>query len=153
MDEQIQHIPNNQFLDISPVPDIVQYAGLLHHAMNLSSEIIEYKRAVEECRVVVEQEETKRLEIKTIADKEMTELSRQLDMFEKDLLADIDRLKVFVEGTMDAVQELIKKGQFEFADKFHERVADRLEGRVSLIVNRFNQTNSGNAVFKMEENG
>ncbi|NJR48179.1 MAG: hypothetical protein HC780_00175 [Leptolyngbyaceae cyanobacterium CSU_1_3] len=151
MDEQIQRISNNQFLDISPVPDIVHYAGLLHHAMNLSSEIIEYKRAVEECRVVVEQEETKRLEIRTIADKEMTELSHQLDMFEKDLLADIDRLKVFVEGTMDAVQELIRKGQYEFADKFHDRVAKRLEGRVSLIVNKLNQVNSGGTAFKIKE--
>ena len=150
MDEQIQRTSNNQLFDISPVPDIVHYAGLLHHAMNLSSEIIECKRAVEECRVVVEQEETKRLEIRMIADKEMIELSRQLDMFEKDLLADIDRLKVFVEGTMDAVQELIRKGQYEFADKFHERVADRLEGRVSLVIDKFNQVNSGNSIFKVE---
>lgn len=145
MDEQLQRIPNNQFLDISPVSDIVHYAGLLHRVIDLSSEAIEYKK-------VVEQEETKRLEIKTIATKEMTELSRQLDMLEKDLLADIDRLKVFVEGTMDAVQELIRKGQYEFADKFHERVSDRLEGRVSLVMNKFNQANSGSAVFKIEEN-
>lgn len=152
MDEQIQRLPNNQFLDISPVSDIVLYVGLLHRVVNLTSEVIEYKKAVGEYQVVVEQEETKRLEIRTISAKEMTELSRQLDMFEKDLLADIDRLKVFVEGTMDAVQELIRKGQFEFADKFHERVADRLEGRVSLIVNKFNKANSGNEVFKIEEN-
>ncbi|MBD1895524.1 hypothetical protein [Coleofasciculus sp. FACHB-129] len=152
MDEQLQRIPNNQFLDISPVSDIVHYAGLLHRVIDLSSEVIEYKKVVEEYHIVVEQEETKRLEIRTIATKEMTELSRQLDMLEKDLLADIDRLKVFVEGTMDAVQELIRKGQYEFADKFHERVSDRLEGRVSLVMNKFNQANSGSAVFKIEEN-
>jgi hypothetical protein len=151
MDEQIQRISNNQFLDISPVSDIVVYVGLLHRVVNLTSEVIEYKRVVEECKVVVEQEETKRLEIRTVAAKEMTELSHQLDMLEKDLLADIDRLKVFVEGTMDAVQELIRKEQYEFADKFHERVAKRLEGRVSLIVNKLNQANSGGAAFKIKE--
>ena len=151
MDEQIQQIPINEFLNVSPVSDIVHYVGLLHRVVNLSSEVIEYKRVVEEYQVVVEQEETKRLEIKTTATKEMTELSRQLDMLEQDLLADIDRLKVFVEGTMDAVQELIKREKYEFADKFHERVANRLEGRVSLLMNKFNQANSENPVFKIEE--
>lgn len=152
MDEQIQCIPSNEFLDVSPVSDIVHYVGLLHRAIDLSSEIVEYQKVVKEYEIIEKYEETKRLEIKATADKEMAELSRQLDMLEKDLLADIDRLKVFVEGTMDAVQELIRKGQYEFADKFHERVADRLEGRVSLVMNKFNQANSGSTIFKIEEN-
>ncbi len=150
MDEQIQHIPSTQLLNVSPVSDINQYVGLLSQAINLSSEIIEYNRVVKEYEIIAVQEETKRLEIITTSTKEMAEVSRQLDMLEKDLLADIDRLKVFVEGTMDAVQELIGKGQYEFADKFHERVADRLEGRVSLVMNKLNQVNSGNPSFKIE---
>ncbi|MDZ8263948.1 hypothetical protein [Nostoc sp. ChiQUE01b] len=27
MDKQLQHIPNNQFLDISPVTDIIKFIG------------------------------------------------------------------------------------------------------------------------------
>ena len=134
MDEQIQRIPSNNFLDVSSVSDIAKYVGLLHRAIDLSSEIVEYQKVVKEYEIIEKYEETKRLEIKATADREMVGLSRQLDMLEEDLLADIDRLKVFVEGTMNAVQELIREGQYEFADKFHARVADRLEGRVSLVL-------------------
>jgi hypothetical protein len=150
MDEQIQHIPSRQFLNVSPVSDINRYVGLLGQVIDLSSEIIVYKRVVKEYEIIATQEETKRLKIITKSTEEMAEISRQLDILEKDLMADIDRLKIFVEGTMDAVQELIGKGQYEFADKFHERVSDRLEGRVSLVMNKFNQANPKNSYFKIE---
>lgn len=150
MDEKIQHIPSAQLSNVSPVSDINQYVGLLSLAINLSSDIIEYNKVVKECEIITVQEETKRLEIITKSTEEMAELSRQLDMLEKDLLADIDRLKVFVEESMDAVQELIARGKYELADKFHERVADKLEGRVSLVRNKLNQANSENSTFKIE---
>jgi hypothetical protein len=150
MDEKIQHIPSAQLSNVSPVSDINQYVGLLSIAINLSSDIIEYNRVVKECEIITVQEETKRLEIITKSTEEMAELSRQLDMLEKDLLADIDRLKVFVEESMDAVQELIARGKYELADKFHERVSDKLEGRVSLVRNKLNQANSENSTFKIE---
>jgi len=152
MDEQIQRISNNEFLDVSSVSDIVHYAGLLHRVMDLSSDIIEYNKVVKEYEKIVVQEERKRLETIITANKEMTELLSQLDRLEKELLADISRLKVFVEGTMDFVQQLIREGRYELADKFHERVANSLEGRASLVMNKFNQANSGGVVFTIDEN-
>lgn len=96
MDEHIQHIPRNEFSDISPVSDIVQYVGLCHQVLDLSSQIVEYKK-------VVEEEETKRLDIRRIANKEMTKLSGELDLLEKDLLADLDRLKVFIDDVNSSI--------------------------------------------------
>ena len=144
MSEIFKKNPEEQFLDISPVPDIVHYVGLIHRIADLSSEVIEYQK-------VIEIEETKRIEITERADQRMTALSRQLDMYEQDLLANIHRLKIFVEGTMDAVQKLIEKEKYELADTFHKRVTDRLEGRVSYITDNFNNNISERKFFTFEE--
>lgn len=144
MNGKMQNASSTQFIDVSPVPDIVHYVGLLNRVADLSSEIVDYQK-------VVEIEETKRIEIRERSEKQMAFLSRQLDMYEQDLLADIDRLKVFVEGTMDAVQKLIEKEKYELADTFHERVADKLEGRVSRIAAKFNENIAGKNFFLFEE--
>ena len=140
MSEIFKKKPEEQFLDISPVSDIVHYVGLVNRLADLSSEVIDYQK-------VIEIEETKRIEIRERADQQMTILSRQLDMYEQDLVADIHRLKTFVEGTMDAVQKLIEKEKYELADTFHQRVTDRLEGRVSKIADNFNNNVAGRNFF------
>jgi hypothetical protein len=144
MSESMQSFSDEQFIDISPIPEIVHYVGLINRIADLSSEVVDYQK-------IVQIEETKRIEIQKKSEQQMTLISRQLDLYEKDLIADIDRLKLFVEGTMDAVHKLIEKERYELADVFHQRVTERLEGRVSNVTDQFNERIGGRNFFLIEE--
>jgi hypothetical protein len=137
MNNQPNHLSQNQFQDISSLPDVVQYVGLV-------SQLIEYS-------TVREQEETKRQAIKSHAEREITLIQGKLALMEKELLADKENLKKFVEDTMDAIPQLIQHGQFELIDKLHERVANNLQGRVSKVAETFNEYNAGGNVFFLED--
>lgn len=137
MNNQPNYLSQKQFQDISSLPDVVQYVGLV-------SQLIEYS-------TVREQEETKRQAIKSHAEREITLIQGKLSLMEKELLADQENLKKFVEGTMDSIPQLIQHGQFELIDILHERVANNLQGRVSKVAETFNEYNAGGNVFFLED--
>lgn len=141
MDNQSSSITNTQFQGISNLPDVVQYISFLNKLLECRNEFTKYQ-------IVKEQEDRKRLDITSQTAKELTLISGKLALMEKELLADKEDLRRFINGTMDAIPKLIELGQFELIDKLHERVANNLQGRVSRVANTFNSYNSdGNIRF------
>jgi hypothetical protein len=141
VDNQSSSITNTQFQGISNLPDVVQYISFLNKLLECRNEFTKYQ-------IVKEQEDRKRLDITSQTAKELTLISGKLALMEKELLADKEDLRRFINGTMDAIPKLIELGQFELIDKLHERVANNLQGRVSRVANTFNSYNSdGNIRF------
>lgn len=138
MNNELNPINHNQFHTISPLSNVVEYVSVFN-------QFIEYKK-------VVEQEETKRLDIKSQTAKDLTIISGKLDLMEKKLIADKEDLRKFVNGTMEAIPKLIELGQFDLIDKLHERVANNLQGRVSRVAETFNQSNPGKDIYLLEDN-
>lgn len=77
---------------------------------------------------------TERFATRETACLELHVISRRLAIYEQDLLADLERKNIFIEATMNATQELIKKGHYELAEKFHDRAAGMFEGIVGRII-------------------
>lgn len=141
MDNQSSNITNTQFQGISNLPDVVQYISFLSKLLECGNEFTKYQ-------IVKEQEESKRLYIRSQTAKELTSINGKLALMEKELLDDKEDLRRFINGTMDVIPKLIELGQFDLIDKLHERVANNLQGRVSRVANTFNSYNSdGNIRF------
>lgn len=143
MEESITNVSGNSYGEIVN-KDVLQALGHIGEVVKLGNAIVDYQKTVEH-------EITERAKIIAESQERLTVISRQLDLFETDLLADIERTKKFVDDSMDAIHKLIDKGDHQVATVLHECVMRYLQGKASMVVSKFNQNDASSGFKILEE--
>lgn len=143
MEKSITRVPDNSYGEISN-KDVLKALGHI-------SKVVELVNAGFELKKTIEYEETARTQIISDSQERLAIISREFDLFELDLLADIDRTKKFVDDSMSAIHKLIDKGDHQAASMLHECVMRYLQGKASMVVSKFNQNNASSGFRIIEE--
>jgi hypothetical protein len=130
MDEQI--VPSKSYGELVNNPYISEYIELAFQAVPLVRRALELPHQLS-------QEKTIRLEIQKEAEKQRLIIERRMDQLDAELEADFESSKHFVIVTMRVFEKLIEDGRIEEAMILHERVINKLSGRVSIAADKFNQ--------------
>lgn len=111
--------------------------------LDLFSQLLNHSKAME-------RNEIDRLAIQKTSEENILRISKEMDLLEKKLLSDESNLREFVENSWKRIDELIEREQFELADRFHQRISSKFEGRVKRTIERINDS-SADSSFLLSE--
>ena len=128
MDEKI--VPSRPYSEIVEISQISEYIELAFQIVPLLDKALELPKQLAE-------EETKRLAIRENADNQRRMIERRMDQLDTELEADLNVINV----SMRVFEKMVEDGHIEQAMILHERVINKLSGRVSIAADKFNQNN------------
>lgn len=128
MDEQI--VSSGTYSEIVEFSQISEYIELAFQIVPLLDKALDLPKQLAE-------EETKRLAIRENADNQRRIIERRMDQLDAELAADLNTINV----SMRVFEKMVENGHIEQAMILHERVINKLSGRVSIAADKFNQNN------------
>jgi hypothetical protein len=146
MDDQI--VQSGSYSDITDNPRVLAYidlafqmAPLVNKALDVAFQAVPLVDKALDLGSQLSKERETRLKIQVEAEERRMLIERKMDQLDAELAADFEERKNVFAASMRAFEKLIESGHVEQAMILHERVINKLSGRVSVAADKFNQNN------------